>query len=106
MTKNTTVFYEWDVEEVTDVESERYEEGEVIEHWHQESYADCQHLTAQKAPSGMRFEIVLVCNTFDDRSWAYVENGKLPKYFENAYQNKTRKVPKRFHDELAKAKLT
>lgn len=49
-------------------------------------------------------QLCLVRNVGDEidgvqyRSWAYVENGKLPEYFEDGY-----KVPMRFHQELQRA---
>lgn len=41
-----------------------------------------------------------------DRAWAYVIDGKLPDYFENANnQPINTKVPKRFHEELKNTKV-
>jgi hypothetical protein len=97
---NQSVSYEWDVEEVTSIETEMYEEGEVLDHNFTESYEECKKIASRKAPQGIRFEIVLVRDTEDSRSWAYMENGKLPKYFEDASLTETRKVPLRFHKEV------
>lgn len=98
---SSSVFYEWDVEEVTDCETPENEEGEVMEHWHQESYADCLDHVARGVNAGMRYEVVLVCNDPECRSWAYMDGNKLPEYFEDAYQHSTRRVPQRFHKEVA-----
>lgn len=38
-----------------------------------------------------------------DRWWAYVKDGKLPQFFEDAYRQPTHyKIPAKFHKELAK----
>jgi len=37
-----------------------------------------------------------------DRLWAYIKDGKLPEFFNDAYGNSTsHRVPKRFHKEVA-----
>ena len=96
--------YEWDVEKVTTIDTADHEEGEVIEHFHQTSAQDCIKHTQQPAGDGCEWRIVLVLDTQDGRSWAYVNDDMtLDTHFEDAYERKTRKVPKRFHEELAKA---
>ena len=40
-----------------------------------------------------------------DRSWAYVEDGKLPEYFSDPWQQEECKVPKRFHAEIEKKEV-
>ena len=101
---NVTVWYEWDVEEVADGDSEGLEDGEVIEHWFQESYADCFAQITKTPMMGAKWQTVLVCNTDDSRSWAYMQdNGLLEEFFEDAYERRTRRVPKRFHNEVFKA---
>jgi hypothetical protein len=40
------------------------------------------------------------------RSWAYIVNGKLPEYFEDAGGAQVAKVPARYHAELARASLS
>jgi hypothetical protein len=98
------VDYEWDVETVTDRESEQHEEGEVLDHNHTDSYAEALSWTRNFKPEdGERFQIVLVRDDNTGRSWAYMKDGKLPEYFEDAFQRRTAKVPQRFHAEVARA---
>ena len=96
-----SVSYEWDVELV-----ETYEDGDndVHDHMHQASYADCLKQAAQPLEDRHQWEIVLVCDDDNGRSWAYVKEGKLPEYFEDAYGGEPRKVPQRFHKEVQEAR--
>lgn len=94
--RNTT-YYEWDYE-VIDSDS-----GDVLDHWHEDSLSDFGR------PLEENERLLLVRNEgneiegLTDRLWAYVKDGKLPEYFSNAEGNEVGyKVPKRFHDELAK----
>ncbi len=94
------VEYEWDCETQTSVDSAEHEEGEVLDHRHGESYAKVA-LDASAIPEpGERFAIVLVRDDEAGRSWAYVEDGKLPDYFSDADGRNAAKVPKRFHVEV------
>lgn len=97
------VHYEWDVEEQTAHESEGFEEGEVLEHWHSDTYAEAKKNAAREPDPGTVHKIVLVRDDDEGRSWAYMENGKLPEYFEDAYGQPHAKVPKRFHAEVGAA---
>lgn len=94
------IFYEWDVELV-----EEYEDGDndIHDHFHQLTFADCLKQAAQEPQAGCRWDVVLVCNDNQGRSWAYLEGGKLPEHFMDAYDTPTRKVPQRFHNEVARA---
>lgn len=93
------VAYEWDVERV-----ETYEDGEndIHDHFHQSTYADCVKQAKEPLDLGEHWDIVLVCDDDSGRSWAYLANGALPEYFEDAGGSKTRKVPQRFHDEVSR----
>ena len=90
--------YEWDVETVD-------EYGDIEDHYHSERIT-IDHLDAALDKSG-RTRLVLVRDDHRhggiDRSWAYVEEGKLPDHFKDAYDRNEAKVPQRFHKELAKA---
>lgn len=93
-----TVYYEWDVEEVDQF-------GDVIDHNHFDSYVDalgCFNRLSEELSDDMTYEIVLVRNGDNERSWAYLENGELPESFEDAYGVETAKVPKRFVKEICK----
>lgn len=84
--------YEWDYETVD-------EHGDVIDHNHRSRL--WQFNDADKTDW-----LVLVrdegdeANGLENRSWAYVKEGILPKYFQDADNHNTAKVPKRFHEEL------
>jgi hypothetical protein len=99
-----TVYYEWDCETVADGDSSEYEDGEVIEHSHGTSYQEVLVWAAANKPdTGTRHAIVLVRDDDEGRSWAYVSDGKLPDRFTDANGTDAAKVPKRYHEELAKA---
>jgi len=98
------VFYEWDIEEVID-----YHDGDndIQNHLHQPNFEvlrlELSTLKEYVTPAGhVHYDPVLVCDDDQGRSWAYIEDGKLPEFFEDAYQCRTRKVPKRFHKEIAR----
>lgn len=75
-----------------------------MEHWHQTSYADCLAFIAKNPPEeNVRYEIVLVRDDDDRRSWAYMEDGKLPEYALDAYETEWGKIPKKYHAEVARA---
>lgn len=92
--------YEWDVETVD-------AHGDIEDHDHT---ASCdKHCVEAALDKTGRTRLVLVRDDFNkegeqvDRHWAYVIDGKLPEYFEDAYQRRTCKVPRQYHRELAKA---
>jgi hypothetical protein len=98
-----TVFYEWDVELQTTVDAEEHEIGEVLDHRFQASYQRVKDFINATVPDeGCEFVAVLIRTDDDNRAWAYVQDGKLPEYFLDAYNSEYRKVPKKFHDEVAK----
>lgn len=94
-----TVYYEWDVEEVD-------EHDDIIDHHHTDSYAKAKAINETPSDEGITSRIVLVRD--DDntrtgcRAWAYMEGSELPEYFEDANGVEVAKVPKRFHDEVAR----
>lgn len=98
-----TVNYEWDVEEVTAIESAEHEEDEVIDHQFCKSFAEVKAILATTPRDGMKFVPVLVRDDDDCRAWAYMEDGQLPGSFEDAYGNPVAKVPKKFIAEVARA---
>ena len=86
------IIYEWDAEEIAP------RTGEVVDHNHSDKLND-GYFTNDILTSP-DYALVLVRDDYEDealikRSWAYVENGKLPDTFEGEH-----KVPKRFHKEL------
>jgi len=101
-----SVYFEWDCEEVADGESEQYEDEEPIDHYHASAYAEVLDQSLEAPPTGSKYRIVLVRDRLDKydslvcRSWAYLEDGKLPEYFTDAYNIQTAKVPEKFHNEI------
>ena len=94
-----TVTYEWDVELVNE------ETDDVEDHMFQDSYAGCVAAVALGVAPGRRAEIVLVRDSAcGDRSWAYVVNGALPTHFRDSYDEKTARVPVRFHEEVTEVR--
>lgn len=97
------VVYEWDVETVTIVDSEENEEGEILDHNHSDKFKQAKKDAAGTPPEGCAFRIVLVRDDDNGRSWAYLnDDGALDEYFEDAYERRTAKVPKRFHEEVSR----
>lgn len=98
-----SVAYEWDVEETAACDSEQYEQGEIIEHYHCGSYREALAFSKAAAPAGSRWEIVLVRDDDDRRAWAYMgSDTELPEFFCDADGREYRKVPARFHKEVAR----
>ena len=105
-----SVFCEWDVEEVAAGNGADVAEGDIVQHWFQTSFAGClEHVATQKLESGFKWEIVLVRNTDsifaeEPRTWAYLnDDGTLPEFFQGSGGDDQTKVPKRFHEEVARA---
>lgn len=91
MSKKT--IYEWDLETVDG-------HGDIEDHSHSDLLAPLWKWREGK-------NLVLVKDVFydgslEERSWAYVKDGKLPENFSDAYGRNFGKVPARFHIELAK----
>lgn len=105
-----SVFYEWDVEEVASADGDDVAEGDIVQHWFQTSFADClKHVATQKLEPGFKWETVLVrdtdaINAEEHRTWAYLnDDGTLPECFQGSGGDDQTKVPKRFHEEVARA---
>lgn len=102
---------------------ERFMPNKVQYEWDCEAYdpedetGDCDHnhgdTLAEVFTDEPNSKIVLVRDEYNDddgvvdRSWAYLIDGKLPEWTSmpdsrNEYTIKCHKVPKRFHDEVAK----
>lgn len=96
-----TVSYEWDVELCTAEESDEYEENEVLDHTFCSSYAEAVQAASQVPEEGCKNVLVLVRTDDNSRAWAYLEDGKLPEYFSDAYGNDVAKVPQKYHKEVA-----
>jgi hypothetical protein len=90
--------YEWDIETVD-------EHGDVIDHHHADTILGLR-IGDLDLLDGEKRLLVLVRDEWDDREgltsrgWAYVENGELPKRFDDG-QIETFLVPQRFRDELS-----
>lgn len=95
-----SVKYEWTIEEL--------EDGEVIDSDFRDKLLEFNfnHFTTG-------IDLGLVRNEGNDidgltnRLWAYVKDGKLPDYFQDAYlQTTSIKIPARFHKELQDYQLS
>lgn len=99
------VHYEWVVELVEEVDPALAGlnlEEDIVDVDHADTYAEALRLAADPE-NGFRYEIGLVRDDDNGRSWAYVENGVLPENFYDAYDRPVAKVPQRFFREVAKA---
>jgi hypothetical protein len=97
------VYYEWDCEEVSDVEQEGYAKDDVIDHNHSRTYKEALELSKTTPPDGSRWDIVLVRDDDHKRAWAYMsdgENGNLPAMFCDANGVEYKPVPQRFINEV------
>ena len=94
------VHYEWDAETVSD---DGYED--VLDHSHRDNAVDA----IRDLEQGSNTRLVLVRDVYReheglvDRTWAYIEDDKLPERFSDAYGNEDALVPKRYHAELKSA---
>jgi len=98
--------YEWDIEEID-------EHGDINDHHHRDKLSEFFELgfadDFAAALKGEGYQLVLVRDTLDSdgavdlRSWAYVEDGKLPVFSGDGFGRCAAKVPQRFHRELAAA---
>ena len=102
-----TVWYEWDVEEVANIDmtadGQDFAADDIMEHWHQLSFKDCLEFIAKnKPPANVRYDIVLVRDDDDRRSWSYIdkETNTLPEMFIDATGDEYKKVPKKFFKEI------
>jgi hypothetical protein len=108
MASRYRVHYEWDAEQVniTDIDPET---GEPYNDVQDHNHNDIDTVLSEIAEEGCRVDVVLVRNVGNeddglvDRQWAYVEDGKLPEFFEDAYQKPLCRVPQKFHVELRRA---
>ena len=86
------IHYEWDYETID-------EHGDIINHTHAAKLAD--YTKEDITPS-----LVLIRDSgneaegLQERTWAYVTNGVLPGYFQDAAGCNCSKVPAKFHKEL------
>ena len=96
--------YEWDIEDID-------EDSTISDHHHRDKLSEFFELgfadDFAAALKGLGCQLVLVRDTVDKdygivfRSWAYVEDGKLPVFSHDGCGRRAAKVPQRFHRELA-----
>ncbi len=99
-----TVQYEWDCETVANGDSTNFEDGEVIDHAHGASFKDVAAWSAANpCEPGFRHMIALVRDDDEGRSWAYVEDGRLPEFFTDADGADAARIPQRFVREVVRA---
>lgn len=101
------IHYEWDCEEVAAIDLPDKEKSEVIDHFHSETFVEALARSKTEPGENLEWRIVLVRDDDDtqkgQRSWAYLENGVLPEWFEDAFGQRTAKVPARFVKEVGAA---
>ena len=97
------VHYEWDVEVSAGQDTDDLDAGDIVDHWFCDSFAQAKAEALTAPDDGFVKTIVLIRHDDEGSNWAYFEDGKLPAFFQDAYQNDTAKVPKRFHAEILKA---
>lgn len=96
MARGDQTYYEWAIENIDT-------HDDIQDVWHAETYAEAIRMAGWDLDEGIvKRDVCLVYNlgnTIDEsvieRSWAYVEDGRLPETFENG-----RSVPKRYLAEV------
>ena len=91
--------YEWLCETVAGAQHEVTADSEIINHSHADTYAEA--LTFAQ-PDGMNHDRIVLVRDDTARAWAYLEDGRLPTHFSDAWGHPGVIVPKRFHKEVAK----
>ena len=98
--------YEWDIEEID-------EHGDIIDHHHRDKLSEFFECVADDFAAALKregYQLVLVRDTLDSdgavdlRSWADVEDGKLPVFSGDGFGRCAAKVPPRFPRGLAAAR--
>lgn len=85
------IFYEWDYETVDT-------DGDILDHNHADRL--------EQYTGNEEGNLVLIRNAGNEaqglaeRYWAYVKDGQLPEFFEDAAGQKTTKVPAKFQKEF------
>lgn len=99
-----TTHYEWIVETLD-------EDGNVEDVAHWATYAEALVWAATLQQQERDVDVGLYWRKVDDddpfffdEAWAYIDEGSLPVFFEDAYGVQKTKVPQRFHREVEKEK--
>jgi len=88
------IHYEWDVEETNS-------DGDVIQHWFQNSYADCAKFVREKTPGHDCFFLIVLVKIKDgDYGWWYVGAGDVWDVFHDANGSEFGKVPEKYKKEV------
>jgi hypothetical protein len=100
------VGYEWAVEQVALKDFSDHYEGDIVDVNHFTTFAEAKAY-ADNEEAWYRNDLVLIRNEYtpgqegiDDRSWAYMENGRLPERFEYGGEETGNKVSQKFHKEV------
>jgi hypothetical protein len=100
--RGTTTCYEW----VVEVIEEDGDHANVLDVHHASTYEEAE-ATRLSLDVGHRIDVGLCQQKYDEggdltaEAWAYLDEGKLPENFEDAWGVKRAKVPLRFHREIA-----
>lgn len=99
----STVYYEWGLEERFRVASDDHEEDEIIDTHHRDTYRGLMADMSPDDPASETYQAVVLIRNHDTqgRSWAYMEDGKLPSHFRDAWENEVCPVPQRYIIDVA-----
>jgi hypothetical protein len=100
-----TTYYEWAIETCVSTSLGFGDKDDVD---HRDTYAEVLQVIAEPPPAGYHYEVALTRRRYCPRdpeqllevSYAYIVDGVLPFEFEDGDMTR---VPKKFHDEVAKA---
>lgn len=93
------VAYEWTLETV--------EDGDIVDSNFVDSLTEINNADLTGKDLGLVRNEGNENDGVTNRLWAYVKDGKLPDYFQDAYlQNTSIKIPARFHKELQDYQLS
>jgi hypothetical protein len=84
-----SVHYEWVIEELDGPDSD---DVEIVDVTHADTYVGALKFAGQHEHA----RIALVRDTDRERAWAYIEDGRLPEYCEDAFSRRVARVPLRF----------
>lgn len=94
------VTYEWDCETVATRDSDDFYDGDIIDHYHSDKLSDVIRFAKENSQDGTKCEVVLVRDSDEGRSWAYVKSGLLPDHFDDAYGRYVAKVPLKYRKQF------
>jgi hypothetical protein len=95
-----TVHYEWVIETL---EGPDDDEVEIVDVDHADTYAEAADRAARCAFARIALVRDAEAAGGFDRAWAYVEQGRLPEWLEDAFGRRAAKVPSRYRAQFERA---